>query len=200
MHRSFTDIQFYQIQKRTDLYWYMGYAWLTPLAVIIPCVACDLIDSTLLQYGSVNTCWITVTHEYVLLYVFVGPVVALVIINIIFFARSAFALYVTFRLVNDAFHNKNRIFRSYCGLFMFSGITWLLGLLPNIANSLLLWYPFVIVNILQGFFIFMVFGLPHLKCRISKDPPKRVGTVRMTVPSETGPRTSPADRECAKKF
>ena len=151
---------------KKKFYGYLAYAWLSPLVVIVPCLCCDLFETNWFQYGDTDHCWISNVQKYILLYTFAAPVVFLVMINTGFLVRCAISLCMTFRDINQGYHvNQRQIFRTFCCLFMFSGITWLLGLLPAITGLGILWYPFVITKIFQGVFIFFIFGLPNLRCR-----------------------------------
>lgn len=55
-------------------------------------------------------------------------------------------------------------YRLYCRLSTITGITWLVGLLASLVDhSDLLWYLFVVLNTLQGLFIFIAFGCKRSK-------------------------------------
>lgn len=57
-------------------------------------------------------------------------------------------------------------YRLYCRLSTLMGLTWLIGILASIVNkSRVLWYLFIILNALQGLFIFIAFGLNREKLR-----------------------------------
>lgn len=50
-------------------------------------------------------------------------------------------------------------YRLYCRLSTIMGLTWLTGLLASLVDqSDALWYLFVLLNTLQGLFIFIAFG------------------------------------------
>lgn len=49
-------------------------------------------------------------------------------------------------------------YRPIWKLSVIMGLTWLIGVVASITNSDILWYPFVILNTLQGLFIFVAFG------------------------------------------
>ena len=55
---------------------------------------------------------------------------------------------------------KSKIhFLLYVKLSILMGLGWLFGVLASILKSSLLWYPFIIVNSLQGTFIFVFFDM-----------------------------------------
>jgi hypothetical protein len=167
MFKTFTDIQFCHFHKRPkkDLNQNILYAWLSPLFVVIPCLCCDLFQTGWFQYGGANHCWISNVQKRMVLYTFASPVLFLVLINTILLTLCAAALHRTRSLISEVFQAKGKqIIRSYFGLFVMSGITWILGLLPDLTGIDFFWYPFILTNAFQGTFIFLVFGLPQLKC------------------------------------
>ena len=168
MCQTFTDLTFNQLSMRkNNALKYILYAWLSPLSVIIPCIVFDLIGVNWFQYGDANNCWISNVRSHILLYSFAFPVTFLIVINIILLVRCALSLYVTIKDISFDYRvNQQQIFRTYSCLFVISGATWLLGFLPTITGNDVFWYPFVIANAFQGFFIFLIFGLPHIKCKI----------------------------------
>lgn len=55
-------------------------------------------------------------------------------------------------------------YRLYCRLSTIMGLTWLTGLVASLVDqSALLWYLFVVLNTLQGLFIFIAFGCKRSK-------------------------------------
>ena len=55
---------------------------------------------------------------------------------------------------------KSKIhFLLYVKLSILMGLGWLFGVLASILKSPFLWYPFIIVNSLQGTFIFVFFDM-----------------------------------------
>lgn len=57
-----------------------------------------------------------------------------------------------------------RDYRLYCRLSTMMGLTWLVGLMASwVDKSPILWHLFIILNALQGFFIFVAFGLQRNK-------------------------------------
>ena len=43
------------------------------------------------------------------------------------------------------------------------GVTWLLAIVPSLSRIQELWYLFIIINGLQGVYIFWSFGIKHIK-------------------------------------
>lgn len=57
-------------------------------------------------------------------------------------------------------------YRLYCRLCVMMGLTWIVGVMASYVNkSPILWFLFIILNALQGFFIFVGFGLKNEKLR-----------------------------------
>ena len=159
MYRSFKD-GFLAMTYSQRLTYFAAYAWLSPCFIIIPCLTLDLLNKGWFQYGDEQSCWISQIQPYVLLYAFGCPILLLVSINILLLTTCARLLHVAFSQVRDVHYiNKRQSLSIYARLFIFMGVNWLIGFLPSMTGIELFWYPFIILNTLQGFFIFMVFGV-----------------------------------------
>lgn len=63
-------------------------------------------------------------------------------------------------LMNKVIQN----YKLYCRLSCMMGLTWLVGLMASwVDKSPILWHLFIILNALQGFFIFVAFGIQDSK-------------------------------------
>lgn len=104
-----------------------------------------------------NMCWFT--RKIPLTIFFGGPVIALICLNFIFFGLSAYTLHFN-KMKQEQDDQKSLLKRSFLMYFRLSvimGTTWVVGIVATSAKVYWLWYVFVILNTLQGFFIFIAF-------------------------------------------
>jgi len=129
----------------------------------------DILKKLRPLYGHNNICWIT--QGLPLLIFFALPVVILISVNMILFL-------VTAKAIHDQNNDSQKVFKGkesntgdnsrkdgeeidrmklYTKLGIIMGIGFILGFLSEVPGCEWLWYPFVIVNGLQGTFIFFAF-------------------------------------------
>lgn len=102
-------------------------------------------------------CWFN--RKTPLLIFFAGPVIALTCLNFIFFGLSAYTLHFN-KMKTEQEAQRSILKRRYLMYFRLSvimGTTWIVGIVATVANVDWLWYIFVLLNTLQGFFIFIAF-------------------------------------------
>ncbi|RDD36125.1 Adhesion G-protein coupled receptor D1, partial [Trichoplax sp. H2] len=128
-------------------------------------------------YGSKNYCWIT--SNPFLLYVFGIPVLVVIIINIILMIKINRILMGIRAVANKSNLEKAKAsLRASLALLPLLGITWLFGFLAISNGTLVFSYLFVILNSLQGTFVFYFHCLKYkdvknyyrrflTKCRIT---------------------------------
>lgn len=73
------------------------------------------------------------------------------------------------------------------------GVTWILGIAANLKALSFLWYPYVVLNSLQGFFIFLSFAttgkaLELYKSKFSKVLKKQASQVSEERMGNLNPR------------
>ncbi|XP_015903268.2 uncharacterized protein [Parasteatoda tepidariorum] len=157
--RTFSAIQSKSSNKDRTFIKYSIYAWCSAIFVVALSV---IVDNLLAsdnkfrpRYGN-PICWFN--HRYGLIVFFTVPVAVLLLANIILFGRTALSLREVSRqtkLVNN-FSEKMRYFL-YLKLAVVLGLTWILGFVAGAAGINALWYPFIILNGLQGALIFLSF-------------------------------------------
>ncbi|XP_039370936.1 adhesion G protein-coupled receptor E3-like isoform X4 [Mauremys reevesii] len=117
-------------------------------------------------YGTSTHCWLTLERGF--RWSFLGPVCAIILINITFFALTLWILRNTlFSLNADVSTVKDHrllTFKAIAQLFIL-GCTWILGLLQVGPAAAVMAYLFTIVNSLQGAFIFLVHCLLNRQVR-----------------------------------
>ena len=135
---------------------YVILGWLIPAMLVTPCVVLSVMDSELFKYGNGLTCWIG--SPQLILYTFAIPILLCIALNIACFLVSVIELRKHTRQFQQA-SSKSKQFSINLKLFSLTGFSWLFGFLPNVVNIRGLWYPFIILNTLQGLFVFLAFGM-----------------------------------------
>jgi G protein-coupled receptor Mth (Methuselah protein) len=97
-------------------------------------------------------CWFS--NRRSLLVFFAAPISIIMLLNAIFFTSSALMIYSTTASTSGG---PRRDFRLYLRLAVLMGLTWSVGLLAGFLDTPLLWVVFVVLNTLQGLFIFLGF-------------------------------------------
>jgi hypothetical protein len=146
---------------------YVVYAWFSPGIITFPCLALDLTNTGWYQYGDDTSCWIYQIQPHLILGTFGCPMLLLVFTNVFFLVRCACMLHTAFTDVSDVHYmTRHQTLSVYIRLFILMGVTWLLGFLPSITGIDFFWYPFILINTLQGFFILLVFGVPKVVTKL----------------------------------
>ncbi|XP_066564239.1 adhesion G protein-coupled receptor E1 [Amia ocellicauda] len=105
-------------------------------------------------YGTAKSCWLS--HERKFIWSFLGPVCFIIVVNIIIFALILYGLRSQIGNLNTDLSklrdNRLLTFKAISHFFIM-GCSWILGFFQTIG---FLSYAFVIVNSLQGPFIFLV--------------------------------------------
>nr|XP_006814360.1 PREDICTED: latrophilin-2-like [Saccoglossus kowalevskii] len=127
--------------------YYYPYGYGVP-AVIVGVSAAVYYDG----YGTDQYCWITT--ERGLIWAFVGPVCAVILVNMIFLVMAAV---IMCRHSGSAPGKKQTgtWIKAACVLLCLLGITWIFGLMYINTHTLVMAYVFTIANSLQGLFIFV---------------------------------------------
>ncbi|XP_059481424.1 uncharacterized protein LOC132200182 [Neocloeon triangulifer] len=104
-------------------------------------------------------CWFTSRRS--LLLFFAAPVSVVMLLNAIFFTSSALMIHTSSISRTD--------FRLYLRLAVLMGLTWSVGLLAGFLDTPALWVVFVVLNSLQGLFIFLAFTCTTKVLKEAKD-------------------------------
>ncbi|KAG6920538.1 adhesion G protein-coupled receptor E2 [Chelydra serpentina] len=117
-------------------------------------------------YGTSKHCWLSLERGF--RWGFLGPVCALILINIRFFALLLWILRNRLSSLNadvsTRIDHRLLTFKAIAQLFIL-GCTWSLGLLQVSPAATVMVYLFIIVNSLQGAFIFLVHCLLNRQVR-----------------------------------
>ncbi|KAM9115129.1 adhesion G protein-coupled receptor E3-like isoform 2-T2 [Pangshura tecta] len=108
-------------------------------------------------YGTSTHCWLSLERSF--RWSFLGPVCAIILINITFFVLTLWILRNRLSSLNEDVSNvrDHRLLtiKAIAQLFLL-GCTWSLGLLQVSPAATVMAYLFTIINSLQGAFIFLV--------------------------------------------
>ncbi|XP_034647837.1 adhesion G protein-coupled receptor E3-like isoform X2 [Trachemys scripta elegans] len=117
-------------------------------------------------YGTSKHCWLSLERGF--RWSFLGPVCAIILINITFFALTLWILRNRLSSLNADVstlkYHRLLTFKAIAQLFLL-GCTWSLGLLQVGPAATVMAYLFTIVNSLQGAFIFLVHCLLNRQVR-----------------------------------
>lgn len=134
-------------------------AWALPLFVVGPAIYAEFSPPNVVNcdlkpaYGKFDQCFIA--KKTPLLYFFFLPATLIFVVNICFFAHTAYMIYLSQRKTVNP--NTRHDFRLYTRLGLLMGLTWTLGFFVTVTNSELIGLLFTIFNMSQGIFIFFGF-------------------------------------------
>ncbi|XP_028587949.2 adhesion G protein-coupled receptor E3-like [Podarcis muralis] len=118
------------------------------------------------SYGTHYHCWLN--HEKGFIWSFLGPVCAIIVINIMFFCLILLILHKKLASLNSEVttlrNTRSLTFKAMAHVFIL-GVTWCLGLFQFGPLAEVMAYLFTITNSVQGFFIFLVHCLLNKKVR-----------------------------------
>ncbi|ESN98450.1 hypothetical protein HELRODRAFT_84528, partial [Helobdella robusta] len=138
--------------KKSRIAWIYAVAYGVPTLIIIITASVNLNG-----YGTENFCWLS--SETGMRWAFVGPAISVIVLNLFLLMM---ATYVMCRHSNSLSSNKDSTLKQISWwmkglstLIVLLGVTWLVGVFNMVGRSVFLTYVFVIVNSLQGLFIFI---------------------------------------------
>ncbi|XP_054754587.2 uncharacterized protein LOC129260655 [Lytechinus pictus] len=113
------------------------------------------------HYGSETLCWIG--DRTVNLIAFGGPLAIFLLFNIILFGHTVHGIRHVTKIRNRAIRHSSTLkergkeLQIYWKISTLLGFTWLFGFVAAFAGVPALWYIFIILNSLQGVYIFLAF-------------------------------------------
>ncbi|XP_013792846.1 uncharacterized protein LOC106476765 [Limulus polyphemus] len=139
---------------------YSLYSWLTPVILVVVTVVIEQQENVSNEYKpgfGLYHCWFG--HKKALSLFFVTPLGTVMFMNVVFFICSARIIVNTSSdVTNNQTKSSRQNFRLYSKLALLTGLTWIVGLLAGYLDYESLWYIFVLLNTLQGLFIFVSFS------------------------------------------
>lgn len=175
------------------------------ISVLLPIIGIGLLhlkNMNKLSYG-IKSCFISDGVD--LLVFFVAPIATVLFLNLLFLLTSIYYIKkVDFLSIKYLSHNKlsnstkndekSRLLL-FIKLFILTGMTWIFGVISSFVNSKysFLWYFHIVLNSLQGLFIFFTYGFNHnSKSNIKSNVSKMMSYFRKekTISQEKSSKTS----------
>ncbi|XP_071498045.1 uncharacterized protein [Diadema antillarum] len=147
---------------RTLMYYLAG-AFGLPFFIVGACFITSLKTDYgwTVRYGGPSTCWIA--GKMASLYAFGVPVAVALVVNSFLFTHTVYGIWKSKRVSRYLQGCKARVkhassdLRIYLKISSLMGLTWAFGFIAAFVDVWALWYVFIILNGLQGFFIFLAF-------------------------------------------
>ncbi|XP_072031883.1 uncharacterized protein [Amphiura filiformis] len=161
LNRTFsTKMALTYVEKKRIGYKYLLHGWGSPMLVIIPCLVLHLCacSDVPFQYGNESACWIY--NQYANLVVFGGPLMICMLVNLILFCNTMWSIHSTkskTRAVSSHKHQFKDELLIYARIATLMGFTWIFAFLAAFSGVSALWYIYIIINSLQGLYIFFAF-------------------------------------------
>lgn len=124
------------------------------------------------RYAADGHCWLSVQNGVI--WGFAGPVIFIIMVNIMVLARvvgitittakrRSLMMAVNSNPVEQAYEQARAAVKAVLVLLPILGLTWLCGVL--VPFSIVMAYIFVLLNSLQGLFIFLIYGVYNTEVR-----------------------------------
>lgn len=149
---------------------YIRYSLISFILPIISIGILHLKNMNKLSYG-IKNCFISNSVD--ILVFFVAPIATILFLNLVFLMLSVYfikkvdilsAKYISQDKLSSTNKKgeKSRLLL-FAKLFILTGMTWLIGVISSLMNDKysVLWYFYIILNSLQGLFIFCTYGFNH---------------------------------------
>ena len=154
-----------QDNPNRSIFKYVLLGWLVPVTLACMWYILDFVVTPgryRPSFGG-HSCWFQETMSLIL-YLFI-PIAISVVLNIILFIITSFALAQSFKSSNTVRKSsKVREYNVYLRLFILMGITWSVSFIAVWINSQTVWYIFVVLNASQGVFLFLAFLVDTKQC------------------------------------
>ncbi|KAK3882671.1 hypothetical protein Pcinc_012967 [Petrolisthes cinctipes] len=140
---------------------YSVYSWLLAAFPSATVLALDFTNPEGLppnMLPSMGQYWCWFGQRRALLLFFGAPLFVIIILNVVFFLATACEITITQemgRVASQAHHKRH--FQLYLRLAVLMGFTWISGIVAGYLQLEAAWYIFVLLNTLQGVFIFLAF-------------------------------------------
>ncbi|XP_041349281.1 G-protein coupled receptor Mth2-like [Gigantopelta aegis] len=173
---------------------YSIFSWATPALIVLVALMVEFLASasTFRPNYRKGLCWLT--NKNALFIFFAAPLFRIIFLNTVLFVATASSIYRSKtssarQLGND----DNMEIVIYVKLFLVMGLTWVVGFVAILVFHPVLWYMFIILNTLQGLFIFLSFVMTNRVCQLVRErvfgrqqrPASRTITMSSTIGSST---------------
>ena len=128
-----------------------------PFAVVSLCIALDNFNMPNFKYWSEEVC--SLDSGFALIFGFGLPIGVIISVNAVCFVTTATKIYIDRQKCVFQGHYVSDIplVKIFTKIFVLIGLTWIFGFLANVDKLFFFNYIFVIVNSVQGVFIFVSF-------------------------------------------
>ncbi|XP_045615586.2 uncharacterized protein [Procambarus clarkii] len=149
-------------RQRSKFLFYCVYGWLLPALAVVVTVTLDKTAPAGLPSEfrpNFGQCWCWFGKRKALMVFFVAPLIVVMALNVVFFLFTSYSIGTsrepTLRR-NSSSQNKKQ-FLLYVRLAVLMGLSWISGIVADYLQLEAVWYVFVVLNTLQGVFIFLTF-------------------------------------------
>ncbi|XP_067648961.1 uncharacterized protein [Haliotis asinina] len=130
-----------------------------PLLIVTTSVILDFLElpDIYIGYGAQGICWIA--NPPASLLVFGVPLALMLLVNVVAFIVTLCNIEKSLKLSENMTSSKKDKAKAfiYGKLFVIMGVSWCTSFVAAFADASILWYMFIILNGLQGFYIFVSF-------------------------------------------
>ncbi|XP_068757221.1 probable G-protein coupled receptor Mth-like 1 [Montipora capricornis] len=165
VHKTFTSLDGGRGSNRQGhqnkrLVRYCLFGWGVPaIAVSIFVIIDQILSKGLIGYGEGEAYCFISKPEAVLCF-FVAPVALIMLFNAFALVHTVLHIVKTRKRTQKVTNQRHSTGVAWICVKMASvmGVTWILGIAANVQALSFLWYPYVVLNSLQGLFIFLSFA------------------------------------------
>ncbi|XP_046547640.1 adhesion G-protein coupled receptor G6-like [Haliotis rubra] len=171
---------------------YACVGWGIPFLLVVTCIVIDRFHvwGISIGYGSDHLCWIA--NPKASLYVFGLPLALTLLINVTCFILTLISIEKTASKVashSKSCKNEKKRLGIYVRLSFIMGFSWIFCFIAAFAHVPLLWYFQIVLNGLQGFYIFVCFLCKSRNFKLLKEKlyclPKKTQTRGNTATAST---------------
>ena len=144
-------------EDKMSLRWHCIFGWGVPILLVSISIVtnfADVYEGFSPEFGGPR-CWYT--RRYAMLLYFGVPLMLSSAMNAALFILTSFNLHMAFNNGTNVIKSEGRHFRIYVRLFVLMGITWIFGFISAFTDEIIIDFIFVILNSLQGLFLFISF-------------------------------------------
>ncbi|XP_069943693.1 uncharacterized protein [Cherax quadricarinatus] len=162
IRQSIGELRVSSGKQKSKFLAYSVYSWLLPALAVFVTVALDQTAPAGLPSGflpSLGQRWCWFGQRKALLVFFAVPLLVVMVLNAVFFLATAYVISTSkesmLRISSSSHYNKR--LQMYVRLAVLMGLTWITGIVAGYLQLESVWYIFVVLNTLQGVFIFLAF-------------------------------------------
>ncbi|XP_068755921.1 uncharacterized protein [Montipora capricornis] len=139
---------------------YCLYGWGVPAILVSFFVIIDqILIKGFIGYGD-GEAYCFISNPEAVLYFFVSPIALIMLFNTFALVHTVLNIVKTRKRTPKVTNQRHSTEVAFICVKMASvmGVTWILGIAANVQALSFLWYPYVVLNSLQGLFIFLSFA------------------------------------------